>query len=108
LTDLLALKQQQASVVQAWQSVKQSEEAVSQGRAIMMFTVVTIFFVSATQFPLQIESCKAYSSTQLPLSFMASVFGMNATEFGQGNVKLIHEFKYMCKSLTLTLLKHQF
>jgi len=61
--------------VQAWQSVKQSEEAVSQGRSIMMFTVVTIFF--------------------LPLSFMASVFGMNAFEFGQGQVKLIHEFKYM-------------
>lgn len=75
LTDLLALKQQQASVVQAWQSVKQSEEAVSQGRSIMMFTVVTIFF--------------------LPLSFMASVFGMNASEFGQGTVKLAHEFKYM-------------
>jgi hypothetical protein len=45
LTDLLGLKQQQASVVQAWQSVKQSEEAASQGRSIMMFTVVTIFSV---------------------------------------------------------------
>jgi hypothetical protein len=75
LTDLLALKQQQASVVQAWQSVKQSEEAVSQGRAIMMFTVVTILF--------------------LPLSFMASVFGMNAVNFGQGTVKLSQQFKYM-------------
>jgi hypothetical protein len=28
---------------------------------------------------------------------MASVFGMNAFEFGQGTVKLAHEFKYMCK-----------
>jgi hypothetical protein len=50
LNDLLALKQQQASVVQAWQSVKQSEEAVSQGRAIMVFTIVTIFFVSSIYF----------------------------------------------------------
>lgn len=44
--DLLALKQQQASVVQAWQSVKQAEESVSQGRSIMIFTIVTITFVS--------------------------------------------------------------
>ena len=41
--------------------------------------------------------CLAYSLIQLPLSFMASVFGMNAMEFGQGTVKLAHEFKYMCE-----------
>ncbi|KAF3019773.1 hypothetical protein E8E14_011476 [Neopestalotiopsis sp. 37M] len=60
--DLLELKQQQAGVVQAWQSVRQSDEANSQGRAIMVFTIVTIVF--------------------LPLSFMSSVFGMNTKEFG--------------------------
>ncbi|KAK0718984.1 hypothetical protein B0T21DRAFT_374543 [Apiosordaria backusii] len=62
VNDLLSLKQQQASVVQAWESVKQAEEAVRQGRAIMMFTVITIIF--------------------LPLSFIASIFGMNNYEFG--------------------------
>lgn len=46
LESLLALKQQQASVVQAWQSVQQAEEAVRQGRAIMVFTLITIIFVS--------------------------------------------------------------
>jgi hypothetical protein len=46
VTDLLNLKQQQAGVVQAWQAVKQGEETVLQSRALMMFTVVTIFFVS--------------------------------------------------------------
>lgn len=45
VNDLLALKQQQASVVQAWQAVMQSEETVRQGRAIMVFTIVTIVFV---------------------------------------------------------------
>lgn len=44
--DLLSLKQQQASVVQAWQAAKQSEETVKQGRSIMVFTIVTIIFVS--------------------------------------------------------------
>lgn len=45
LEQLLALKQQQASVVQAWQAIRHGEEAVSQGRAIMIFTVITIVFV---------------------------------------------------------------
>ncbi|EFX04065.1 ankyrin repeat protein [Grosmannia clavigera kw1407] len=44
VNDLLALKQQQASVVQAWQAVQQSEETVKQGRAIMVFTIITIIF----------------------------------------------------------------
>ncbi|KAJ9148654.1 Ankyrin repeat protein [Pleurostoma richardsiae] len=63
--DLLDLKQQQASVVQTWQSVKQAEETVKQGRAIIMFTTVTIVF--------------------LPLSFMSSIFGMNNSEFQDGS-----------------------
>ncbi|KAM7210680.1 hypothetical protein V8F06_013941 [Rhypophila decipiens] len=62
VNDLLSLKQQQASVVQAWESAKQAEEAVRQGRSIMMFTIVTVVF--------------------LPLSFMTSFFGMNNIEFG--------------------------
>ncbi|KAK2610531.1 hypothetical protein N8I77_003954 [Diaporthe amygdali] len=60
VNDLLSLKQQQASVVQAYEAMKQGEETVSQGKAIMVFTVMTILF--------------------LPLSFMSSLFGMNAVE----------------------------
>jgi len=82
--------------VEAWQSVKQSEEAVSQGRSIMMFTVVTIFFVCDPQ---TIRWEHANALTQLPLSFMASVFGMNAQDFGQGTVSIFHELKYMRESL---------
>ncbi|KAI0127629.1 hypothetical protein BJ170DRAFT_381106 [Xylariales sp. AK1849] len=71
--DLLDLKSQQAGVVQAWQSVQQSNEAIKQGRSIMVFTVVTIIF--------------------LPLSFMSSVFGMNAIDFSDenGNTMHLHE-----------------
>jgi hypothetical protein len=46
LDQLLTLKQQQASVIQAWQSIKHGEEAVKQGRAIIIFTTMTIIFVS--------------------------------------------------------------
>ncbi|KAK3493367.1 hypothetical protein B0T13DRAFT_403311 [Neurospora crassa] len=76
VNDLLALKQQQASVVQAWESVRQAEEAVTQGRAVMMFTIVTIVF--------------------LPLSFMSSIFGMNNWEFtDSGPMHLGEQFKLM-------------
>ncbi|KAK3396852.1 hypothetical protein B0T20DRAFT_244041 [Sordaria brevicollis] len=76
VNDLLSLKQQQASVVQAWESVRQAEESVSQGRAVMMFTIVTIVF--------------------LPLSFMSSIFGMNNKEFtDQGSMTLRYELKLM-------------
>lgn len=46
MDDLMAQKQQQANLVQAWESARQASETTSQGRAIMMFTVVTIIFVS--------------------------------------------------------------
>ncbi|KAI1407149.1 hypothetical protein F5Y13DRAFT_206631 [Hypoxylon sp. FL1857] len=72
--DLLELKQQQASVVQAWQAVKQSEATIQQGRSIMMFTLVTIIF--------------------LPLSFMSSIFGMNNSTI-TNNTPIKLEFMYM-------------
>ncbi|TGO63023.1 hypothetical protein BOTNAR_0106g00190 [Botryotinia narcissicola] len=62
LRDLLTLKQQQqASIIEATASLDRADESVHQGRSIMIFTVITIIF--------------------LPLSFMSSVFGMNAVEF---------------------------
>ncbi|KAI8959193.1 hypothetical protein F5Y11DRAFT_14258 [Daldinia sp. FL1419] len=72
---LLELKQQQASVVQAWQAIKQSDETIRQGRSIMMFTVVTITF--------------------LPLSYMSSVFGMNNKEITDSTWSIQTEFLYM-------------
>ncbi|KAK3312035.1 hypothetical protein B0H66DRAFT_101740 [Apodospora peruviana] len=73
LDNLLGLMQQQASALQAWQSARQAEETVKQGRAIMMFTTVTIIF--------------------LPLSFMAGIFGMNNYDFATleaGNTMSFH------------------
>ncbi|ROV96110.1 hypothetical protein VSDG_05016 [Cytospora chrysosperma] len=76
LEALVGLKQQQASVVQAWQSVQQADEAIKQGRSIMVFTVVTIVF--------------------LPLAFMASIFGMNNLEIsGSGPMTMRAQFKLM-------------
>ena len=79
MKDVLALKEQQDNLVQAWRAQVESAETVGQGRAIVVFTVVTIIF--------------------LPLSFLASVFGMNASELSSdNNLSLVDEFKYMCAS----------
>ncbi|KAI1259733.1 hypothetical protein F5Y18DRAFT_433045 [Xylariaceae sp. FL1019] len=72
---LLTMKQQQASVVQAWQAVKQSEETINQGRSIMVFTLATIVF--------------------LPLSFITSVFGMNNQEFGDNSWPIKWQLLYI-------------
>ncbi|KAK7917394.1 hypothetical protein PG985_011002 [Apiospora marii] len=47
LEGFLTLKQQQASIVEAKAALERAEESVKQGRAIMAFTIVTIFFASA-------------------------------------------------------------
>ncbi|KAK3906126.1 hypothetical protein C8A05DRAFT_12118 [Staphylotrichum tortipilum] len=83
INDILTLKQQQASVVQAWESVKQGDETVSQGRSIMFFTVFTILF--------------------LPLSFMTSVFGMNNKQFDGEKMMLGDELKYISLMITVTI-----
>lgn len=46
LKDLLTLKQQQSGIFEAREAVKQATETLKQGRSIMLFTVVTIIFVS--------------------------------------------------------------
>lgn len=101
VNDLLSFKQQQASVVQAWESVRQAEESVSQGRAVMMFTIVTIVFVC---FPLPHANRMVFANTllpQLPLSFISSIFGMNNKEFtDEGPMTLRYELKLMCTSFT--------
>jgi hypothetical protein len=45
LQELLTLKQQQASIVEAKAALIRADESVRQGRAIIAFTVVTICFV---------------------------------------------------------------
>jgi hypothetical protein len=81
LRDLVTLKQQQASIIEATAALDRAEESVQQGRTIMVFTVITIIF--------------------LPLSFMSSVFGMNAQELSGsagGVMSLKAQFRLMCMS----------
>jgi Mg2+ and Co2+ transporter CorA len=79
LRDLLTLEQQQASIIEATAALHRADETVKQGRTIMVFTVITIIF--------------------LPLSFMSSVFGMNAKELSGsdgGVMSLKAQFRLMC------------
>ena len=59
--ELLDMKQKQANIVEAQLARKQTEVAADQSRSVMIFTIFTIIF--------------------LPLSFFASVFGINAREW---------------------------
>lgn len=77
----MTLKNQQASISEAQYSSQLGVLSFEQSRSIMVFTVVTIIF--------------------LPLSFMSSVFGMNAKEFsspdGGNSMSLKDQFKLLCR-----------
>ncbi|RFU33017.1 hypothetical protein B7463_g3326, partial [Scytalidium lignicola] len=75
LNALLTLKQQQASIIEAKAARDYADQSVTQGRSIMLFTIVTIIF--------------------LPLSYISSIFGMNSAEFNSGSMSLHQEFVYM-------------
>ncbi|KAH7390185.1 hypothetical protein BKA64DRAFT_116535 [Cadophora sp. MPI-SDFR-AT-0126] len=76
LQGLLSLKQQQASIIEAKAALRRADESVKQGRAIMAFTLVTIFF--------------------LPLGFLATFFGMNNKEINEAPWMTLNEqLKYM-------------
>ena len=77
LQDLLALKQQQASIIEARMALKRADLSIHQGRSIMLFTIVTIFF--------------------LPLSFFTSIFGMNNKEWEASPMSIHRQFRFMCK-----------
>jgi len=75
--ELLDMKQKQASIIEAQQARRQTKVAANQSRTVVIFTLVTIIF--------------------LPLSFFASVFGINAREWSgtQTNPSLREIFTYM-------------
>lgn len=75
--DLLDMKQKQANIVEAHLAREQTEVAADQSRSVMIFTIFTIIF--------------------LPLSFFASVFGINSKEWAGGSyLHLSTIFTYMC------------
>lgn len=45
LKDLLDLKQQQAGIIEAKLALARANDSVTQGKSIMAFTIVTVFFV---------------------------------------------------------------
>ncbi|KAK1752472.1 hypothetical protein QBC47DRAFT_58418 [Echria macrotheca] len=72
LLDLLDLKQKAGALVEA-RSTRQ------QGRVIVLFTIITIIFVGASQTPSH-RTCTANMVGKLPLSFFTSYFGQNISE----------------------------
>ncbi|KAK6221966.1 hypothetical protein LQW54_001186 [Pestalotiopsis sp. IQ-011] len=73
---LLALKQQQASIVESRAALDTANESYKQGRTIQAFTIVTIVF--------------------LPLGFIAAFFGMNNIEINDAPwMSLWQQIKWM-------------
>ncbi|KAL2143371.1 hypothetical protein VTI28DRAFT_10485 [Corynascus sepedonium] len=85
IRELLDMKQQQAGIIEAKAAIRRADETVIQGRSIVVFTVVTIFF--------------------LPLSFFATVFGMNNRELDTGSMSIGVQFMWMfvLSSIVITL-----
>ncbi|KAK4228074.1 hypothetical protein QBC38DRAFT_168289 [Podospora fimiseda] len=68
---LLDLKQLVVSSTSTWESALQTKRSITQGWAVMLFTVITIIF--------------------LPLSFMSSIFGINNKDFGSADIMTLKE-----------------
>ena len=83
--ELLDMKQKQANIVEAHLAREQTEVAADQSRSIMIFTIFTIIF--------------------LPLSFFASMFGINAREWSgvRENMSLRTIFTYM-RSISIAVI----
>ncbi|KAJ0114784.1 hypothetical protein J7T55_004525 [Diaporthe amygdali] len=75
LQELLSLKQQQASIVEAKAALDRADQSVEQGKAIMAFTIMTIIFT--------------------PLGFFTSFFGMNNSLTGADWMSLGYQCLYM-------------
>ncbi|KAL8799139.1 MAG: hypothetical protein Q9182_006114 [Xanthomendoza sp. 2 TL-2023] len=83
--ELLDMKQKQANIVEAHLAREQTEVAAEQSRSVMIFTIFTIIF--------------------LPLSFFASVFGINAREWsGESHNLGIHTIFVYMGSISLAVI----
>lgn len=98
LQALLSLKQQEASIVEARIALERADESVQQGRAIMAFTIVTIFFVSSATLIHEITIANVHCVIQLPLGFFTGFFGMNnRNSTGDEWMSMREQIMYMCK-----------
>jgi len=88
--------QQQASVIEI-ASLSNAEESVRQGRAIMVFTVVTVVFVRSIVSLAVTLTQLLIGLVKLPLSFMSSLFGMNNSDFGGNTMSLRDQFRFICE-----------
>jgi hypothetical protein len=93
------LKQQQAGLIDSRGALEQSRETVRQGVTLMAFTIITVLFVCSTKHNGNLFlglSQAVLTRFQLPLSFVASIFGMNAIDRPGGFTTLSRQMEIMC------------
>lgn len=61
------MKQQQAGIIEAKAAIRRADETVIQGRSIVVFTVVTIFFVSR---PCHVDMCNPINQSPVAAFFL--------------------------------------
>jgi hypothetical protein len=101
LKDLMDLRQKHANLSEARSARLQTEETSRQGNTIMVFTIVTILFVSILKFCYNLPHTNRF---QLPASFMASFFALAINQFPRDSSSMLdlnYVVKYMCKLLSL-------
>jgi Mg2+ and Co2+ transporter CorA len=86
----------------ATESAEQTRQGAAQNRSLLIFTIVTIVFVSVIARCFDMVSAHLTLS-QLPLGFFSSVFGMNAVEFGQGKFHIWWQILIMGEFFHLSL-----
>ncbi|KAK0738640.1 hypothetical protein B0T18DRAFT_394889 [Schizothecium vesticola] len=75
IKELLDSKHAYACIISAWESAANSIKLANQGKLIILFSVLSIIF--------------------LPLSFMGSLFGMNAVDYSLGFETFGHELRWI-------------
>ena len=98
---MLGLEQNEANISEAEETRKQTDETIEQGRTLMVFTIITIVFVS--NFLTLNGTIALLTIFQLPMSFLASLFALNITVFPHSGDDLVYEpkfiFSIICKRL---------
>jgi hypothetical protein len=92
---LMDLKQKQASLAEAYYARQSARDTARQGKTVIVFTVVTILFVSC---PSLDDRLQPLTDEQLPVSFIAAVFSINTNGYPLDSNERI-PFDYVMKCI---------
>jgi hypothetical protein len=93
------LKQKQASLAESWYARAAARDTARQGKTVIVFTVVTILFVSIGEIESSTHNILTMVIVKLPVSFITSVFTIEANTFPRDQDDKI-PFEYAMKYIS--------